>query len=107
MIITESKLEAALNYLRDTDETCAAFKVEVSRKEYLCKIARARIFLNAEGSVEQRKAMAEIDKEVEIAEEARLTALGEFEKQKAKRETNILIVEVWRTEAANKRAGNI
>ena len=107
MIITEPKLESALNYIRDTDESCAAFKVEVSRKEYLCKIARAKIFLNAEGSVEQRKALAEISREVDLAEEARLTAMGEFEKQKAKRETNILIVEVWRSENKNRREGNL
>lgn len=59
------------------------------------------------GFKEQRKAAAEISDDVWLAEEARLTAMGEFEKQKAKRETNMLIVEVWRSENANRRTGNL
>src|SRR3990167_6375315 len=107
MIITEAKLQAALDGLVSTDESCATFRVEVSRKEYLCKVARAKIFLTTEGSVEQRKSLAEVSKEVESAEEARLTMMGEFEKIKANRETSTLIIEVWRSENKNRREGNL
>lgn len=107
MIITEEKLEAAIATLQASDDDCANLRVEVSRKEYLCKVARARVFLTSTGSVENRKALAETHQSVQDAEEARLTALGEYEKIKAKRETNVLICEVWRSENANRRAGNI
>ncbi|MCR4319773.1 MAG: hypothetical protein NUV74_05480 [Candidatus Brocadiaceae bacterium] len=107
MIITEAKLQAAVDLMVATDEDIAIAKVEVARKEYLCKVARARIFLNAEGSVEQKKALAESSQEVDKAQEAYFIAMGQFEKVKANRETNTLIIEVWRSENKARKEGNL
>ena len=107
MIITEAKLQAAIDLMVQTDDSCAECKVQVARKEYLCKVARAKVFLNAEGSVEHKKALSEQSQEVGNAQEAYFTAMGEFEKVKANRETNTLIIEVWRSENKNRREGNL
>ena len=107
MIITEAKLQAAIDLMTSTDESCAQGKVNVARKEYLCKVARAKVFLNSEGSVEQKKALAESSPDVNTAQEAYFTAMGAFETIKANRETNTLIIEVWRSENKNRREGNL
>ena len=106
-MINNERISMALKFLTESDEPCANWKVEVARKEYLCKVARAKIFHNIEGSVESRKARAEIDQDVTEAEEARFMAMAEYEKMKAKRETEALVIEVWRTFSANLRQGNL
>ena len=107
MIITEDKLQAAIHGMSETDESCAMAKVNVARKEYLCKVARAKVFLNADGNIEQRKAKSEDSLQVNEAQEDYFIALGQYETLKAKRETNTLIIDVWRSENANRRQGNI
>lgn len=106
-MISEDRLQRALTFLATSDEQAAEMKADVARKEYLCKLARSREFLSAEGSVEARKATAEISDSVQLAEDMLATAIVEFEKLRCKRITETLVVEVWRSVSANKRVGNI
>jgi hypothetical protein len=107
-VISEDRLQKALAYLSTTDEPAAELKAQVARKEYLCKRIRARKFLLANGgSVESKKAVAEDSAEVAEAENELGQAIVAFEKVKAKRATEELIVEVWRSVNANRRAGNV
>jgi hypothetical protein len=106
-MISEDRLQKALTYLSKTDEPAAELKAEVARKEYVCKLARSRGFIMAEGSVDLRKALAEKSEGVMEAEDALAVAIVEFEKVKAKRLTETLIIEVWRSCNANRRAGQI
>ena len=106
-MISEERLTKALTYLAETDEESAELKADVARREYRCKLARARGFVEAEGSVEARKAAAELSDHVITAEEDLVTAIVAFEKVKAKRATEELIVEVWRSVSANRRVGNV
>ena len=105
-MISEDRLSKALTYLSQTDEPSAELKADVARKEYLCKLARSRAFLLANGtSVEQKKAIAETSTGVSDAEASLADAIVAFEKIKAKRATEELIVEVWRSVNANRRQG--
>jgi hypothetical protein len=106
-MISDARLEKALTYLSTTDEQAAELKANVARMEYMCKLARSRQFLTGEGSVEARKALAEVSDDVQIAEDKLADAIVAFEKIKARRATEELIVEVWRSVGANRRAGNI
>ena len=106
-MITDEQCENALKYLSSTDETGAILKGNVARSEYLAKLARSKVFLMSEGSVEARKATAEVSPEVQQAEEDYCTAVVEFEKVRAKRQTRELIVETWRSVNANRRHGNL
>lgn len=106
-MISEERLSKALTYMAQTDEQAAELKGGVARAEYLCKLARARAFILAEGSVDLRKALAEKTETVMEAEETLADAIVAFEKIKAKRATEELIVEVWRSVNANRRQGNV
>lgn len=106
-MISEERAGKALKYLASTDEETADAKVEVARCEYHCKLVRAAVFLENEGSVEVRKAKAETSERVQNAEGAYLKAMGVFEHLKAKRATEEWVIETWRSLNANRRQGNI
>jgi hypothetical protein len=106
-IVTEERCSQALHYLASTDELAAELKGNVARREYGCKLARAKHFALFSGSVEARKASAEAAPGVIAAEGELVTAIIEHEKVKAKRMTEELLVEVWRSCNANRRHGNL
>jgi L-lactate utilization protein LutB len=106
-VIQEDRCARALAYLAETDEKAAELKAQVARKEYGAKLARSKVFLVSEGSVEARKAMAETSQDVQQAEGELADSILEFEKVKAKRATEELIVDVWRSVSANRRQGNV
>lgn len=106
-MVTDERMEKALKYLATTDEESAELKTQVARCEYLGKRIRARQFLMAEGSVEAKKATAETSQEALLADEDLSRAILAYEKIRAKRTTEELVIEVWRTASANRRQGNV
>jgi hypothetical protein len=106
-VIADERCAKALHYLASTDEDAAELKTQVARMEYLVDLARKKEFLIAEGNIEVRKALSESSENVKQAHENYLTALLSFEKIRAKRVTEALIVETWRSVNANRRVGNI
>lgn len=107
-MISDERLSKALTYLAETDEEAAMLKANVERGEYIKKRVRAAEFLSADGkSVEERKAKAEVSKEVEAAEHDYTRALQAYEHIAAKRKTEALVVDVWRSISANRRQGQM
>jgi hypothetical protein len=96
-------MEAAMDFLADTDDKFAEIKTLVARAEILCKRARARMFLTGEGSVEARKAAAEVHSEVCAADDTYIGALKEFETLKASRSRAEILIDVFRTLEASRR----
>lgn len=107
MILSDERCSKALRYLTETDESSADAKTDVARKEYAVELVKKRMFLTTEGSVEHRKALAETSPEVQAAIGELLNAIVAFEKVKAKRQTEALVVDVWRSVNAARRVGNI
>lgn len=105
MIISDDRLMKALQYLATTDEEAATLKADVERKEYQLKRSKALSFQLAQGTVADRNAFAEVQSEPSA--EAWFKAIEDNEKVKAKRQTEALIVDVYRTLAANRRAGSL
>jgi hypothetical protein len=106
-VISEDRLQKALTYLASTDEPSAELKGNVARQEYVCKLVRAQEYVLAQGTAELRKAIAEKSQRTVEAQNTWANAIVEFEKIKAKRATEELIVEVWRSINANRRQGNV
>lgn len=104
-MISDERLQKAMTYLAETDEESAQLKAAVERHEYIKKRRRAAVFLSATGNVEERKAQAEVSKEVEDAEQQYTDVLVQHEHMAAKRKTEVLIVDVWRSINANRRQG--
>lgn len=107
IMISDDRLQKALTYLSQTDEEAANLKVELARTEYRCKLVRAQVFLESEGSVEAKKAKAEVSQLVQQAQEQEFKAMGAFEYVKAKRATEEWVVDIWRSIQANRRQGQM
>ena len=106
-MISEERLEKALRFLAETDEDFAESKVHMLRLEYATELAKKRVFLTETGNNEERKAKAESSDHVQTVLGTYLDAVGAFEKKRAKRSTEELIVEVWRSLEASRRQGRI
>ena len=106
-MINEERLYKAMQRLAETDETAAELKTEVSRSKYKLDRVKATIQVHSTGAQELRKAQAIIAPETQEAEETHLEALKAYEALHNDRKTQELVVEVWRSEGANRRAGNI
>src|SRR5271168_468549 len=96
-------MEAAMEFLAETDEKYAEIKTLVLRCEILSKRARARIFLTVDGGVELRKAKAETHGEVCAADDTYIEAMREFETLKARRSRAEILIDVFRTLEASRR----
>lgn len=105
MGLTPDDCEGALQFLQETCDAIALAKAELERSAILAKRTRKRIFLTApDGSVAHREAFAEVHADVISADARHVEAITEFEALKAKRELQVIKVDVYRTEAASRRA---
>ncbi len=106
-MITEDRLTKAMRYLAETDERAAELKAEVERSEYKAKTTKATVFLHVAGTVAEREATAVQANETKDAYREHFQAIRDYQAVANKRELERLVVEVWRSENANRRVGNI
>lgn len=106
-IVTKERLEKALKYLAHTDDQAARAKAYLAGLEEQKKTIYAIEFNKQQGGVEVSKNLAlqsgAYQEHLKKIEEA----IYDFELLRNKRITESLIVEVWRSENANRRKGNI
>ena len=102
-VISDQRAEQAFEFLRDSTERIGAARGAYERAEIMRKRVRKRAFVGAEGSVAQREALAEIEPEVQAADDQYIEAVVAFETLRAKRDIETIALDVWRTESANRR----
>ena len=101
------KVSEAIQYLVDTDDAYGQMKGLVKGLEYRIKVCKAMEFLKADGSAAEREQKATASQAYKDLVKEYQDAVTDFETVAARRETRILTVEVWRSQNANKRVGNI
>ena len=100
--VTES-----LEYLLETDDEYGRLRGEYDALDYLIKVAEATGYREASGTQEHRKAYGRTaDRYVELVERFKQVAT-EYHTVGAKRKTCELVIEVWRSQNANRRVGNV
>ena len=104
MIVKESHVTAALEYLSDDPHPIAVARKAVTDAENEAKQIFARSFLAGSGSVDARKAQAEINEEYVAAKDRESSATYLLERAKARAKSAEMIIEIWRSENANARA---
>jgi len=103
-MINEQRVQDAIDYLVKTDFECADAKVNAERFKYLGKRRRAIVVLSLkDGTAQVKEATAETASEVIEADDEYFKCLQTYEQMSAKRKTEQLVIEVWRTEQANLR----
>lgn len=105
-MITQDRAEEALDFLINTAEQFGELKGALERSEILRKRARKHVFLTCEAStVAQKDALAETSQNALEADESYCNTLIAYEKLKAKREIEQIVIDVWRTNEASRRRG--
>jgi hypothetical protein len=105
MSISDARRDKALFYLAETDEECAKLEANMERAEFKAKAVRDAFFLTLEGSVAERTAKAGCSDEYVKAMDDYFAAIEEFRKVRNKRNTETIVVDVWRSIQANQRKG--
>jgi hypothetical protein len=105
-MISEERAEKALRYLVDTDEPCALAKAEMERAEYGWKATREAVFTHAEGTVAERQAIAATHHATKEAHERYCAAVALYSKMANKRDTEKIVLDMFRTLSANRRMGS-
>ncbi len=106
-MISEDRLTKAMQYLATTDERAAELKAAVESSEYKAKVTKATVFLHITGTVAEREATAVQANETKDAYREHFQAIRDYQAVANKRELERLVVEVWRSENANRRVGNV
>lgn len=108
MLIPEKRVEKALCTLAETDSEYAERRGALLRYEYLADCAESLAYSAlTEGTVEARKNAALVSDEVRKAKEEYFKAVVEYERLKAFRAREVLIIDLYRTMEASRRVGNI
>lgn len=106
-LVTDDMLEAAIQYLAKSSELIAAARANRLRAEHKRKRLRAKLILQSEErSATMREAWAEASEPyAQVCEEEAL-AVEADEFHRNERNKADVIIEAWRTENANHRAGS-
>lgn len=105
--ITQDKAENALGYLTKTDADCAAAKALLEGLTRQEKTIKATAFLDAQGSVAERNARAEVSALYTEHTKKIEAATLDFETLRNRRNTASMVIEMWRSLNANRRHGNV
>lgn len=103
--LSEDRIEEVLAYLVATDDEYANLKASVERTKHQAKRAEALEILSADGSAQVRKAQSEVAAHAVAAWNRHWDEVAEFEKMRAKRETHVMIIEVWRSFTSARKQG--
>lgn len=102
--ITDDMVSAALDYLAQDPHPVAIARGDLTRAENRMKEVRSRCFLAESGSVEARKAGADIAPDYLKACDEFADANQSFEAARARMRWAETAIDVWRTANANARA---
>lgn len=106
-LISDEVIEEALQYLSTSSETAAAARAARLRGEFERKRIRSRLILQSnEKTLGLRECWAECHPDYVAACESELKAYEADEYYRNKRNACDAIIEAWRTESSNNRAGS-
>lgn len=107
-MITDERMEKALNFLATTDTEYAEWCGAVMRSDFMMEAAEALAFKASEAtSAEARKQDAKLSEAVKKAQEEHIKCVVNRERLRAQRKRAELTIEVWRSMNANRRVGNV
>ncbi len=104
MIVSDDTVSKALAYLAEDPHPIALARKEMTDAENMATNVYSSLFLEAEGSVDARKAAALTRIEHIECKDRESEAIKEFERHRARVKAAEMIIEVWRSENANARA---
>ena len=105
MTITTERMEKALSYLAETDETCAQLRADMERREFKARAVRDALFMRLTGTVAERTAQAGASEEYKEAMNRYFDFISAYEHVRNKRQTESIVCECWRSVNSNRKQG--
>ena len=105
MTISTERMEAALTFMAETDQTCAQLRADMERAEFKARATKDALFMRLTGTVAERTAQAGASEEYETAMNRYFDFIAAYEHVKNKRSTEAIVCECWRSLNANRRQG--
>lgn len=108
-MISEERLSKALTYLAETDEKAAKAKGYMLGLDRQTKTIEGILFVQMPNdmTVAEKNSRVQASNQLKEHNEKYVNAVVDFETVKNKRETENLVIEVWRSLNASRRKGNI
>jgi hypothetical protein len=103
-VIQDKTVQHAFDVLTQSVEAGAIARAMRERREDEKKEAKARAFLKATGTRDEREAMSLLDEGYKAACEAFYVALQADDEWRANRSRSEAIIQAWQTSSANSRA---
>ena len=105
--MSDIDVEKSLRYLASTDKEYADAKATVKYLEHKRKTVKALQVLHASGTMLEKESKAYASDEMQVFLEQYKDAVYDEQILQNKRKSAELAIEVWRSENANRRSGNI
>jgi hypothetical protein len=103
-LLKDEAVQAAFDWLRENSDAAAAARAIALRREYQVKQVYSKLFLQASGPVEARKALACSHEAYIEACNNHADAEGRLEAYRDARNKAMLIIEAWRTQQSTDRS---
>jgi len=105
--ISEERMMKSLSRLLETDEQHARLSTAVEAAVYSYKEIKSQAYLQANGTIDERKAYAETSGATKQARQDHLDAILDYKLLEAKRKSDDLVIQLWRSLNRNRRDGQI
>lgn len=102
-MITDEEAERAANFILESAPKFAEMKAHRIQLEHALKVTKAREFLQVEGTVAEREAIALTSKSYDVVLEGLREAAEEENKLSLQIKAAETRVDIWRTQQANRR----
>ena len=107
MTISTERMEQALTFMAETDQTCAQLRADMERAEFKARATKDALFMRLTGTVAERTAQAGASDEYGEAMNRYFDYLAAWEHVKNKRQTEAIVVEAWRSLNSSRNRGNV
>jgi hypothetical protein len=104
-IVKKEQVESALKYIRDSAQRAGQLAGAVKEADHRRKTHTAMAYTEATGTVAEREAIAMVSEEVQRAYKDICESVAAYETIKLNIKASETLIEVWRTENSNRRAG--
>lgn len=103
MIVSEKNIKTALAYMSENPHPLALAKQKMMMAELERDTMRAKLFTEAEGTIEDRKARVELSASYQSARRVLIDAEFEVENHKRRLHAADKLTDIFQTESANER----
>ena len=106
-MITDEQAESAVHFYAKNADLVGELRGKVEATKHMAKVETQLAYLSAKGTVAERTATADTSAVVLAAWEEHHNAVAEYATLQTQLKAAELRIEVWRSQSANQRRGNI